>query len=237
MPGKDLELSKVASVDGDLVKEAVGFINEKANEMVYKAYEEIGKYLLVNFFGNDPELASSRNPHKPASYRALCEHEGLLIHPSRLGVMVRVAAQERYFLNQKLETDELTYTHKAELVKIPEGPEKLKLVKKLLKKPLTTRQTADEVAKIKSALPRDQKPLVKSLVDKIDSPEKLFEEPDILDLLSREDKLGEELSRLRSKKRKELSSEVTRMLERSQKWVKCYEALKTALDEESGKSD
>ncbi len=237
MSGKELALPTVASADNSLVEEAVGFINEKANEMVYKAYEEIGNYLLERFFDNDLKLASSRNPHKPASYRALCEHEGLLIHPSRLGVMVRVAAQEKYFLNHKLKTAELTYTHKAELVKIPEGPEKLKLIKKLLQKSLTTRQTADEVAKIRSALPRDQKPLVKSLVEKIDSPEKLFDEPDILDLLSREDKLGEELNQLRPKKRKKLSSEVTQMLERSRKWVKCYEALKAALDEESSKSE
>ena len=93
--------------------------------------------------------------------------------------MVRVAAQEKYFLAHELKTDEWTYTHKAELVKNPERPEKLKLVKKLLKKSLTTCQAVDKVDKIKRASPRDQKPLVKSLVDKIDSPEKLFEVPDI----------------------------------------------------------
>jgi len=108
-----------AEVDQTLVNNAVHFINEKANEHVYKAYEEIGNYLLEKFFDNDLELASSRNPKKLVSYQALREREDLAIHPARLGVMVRVAAQEKFFASKKLPSEKLSYTHKSELVKLP----------------------------------------------------------------------------------------------------------------------
>ncbi len=64
--------SSEAVVDSDLIDHAVRFINEKYNENAYKMAIEIGAYVLKNFFDDDIALAASKNPKKPASFRALC---------------------------------------------------------------------------------------------------------------------------------------------------------------------
>ncbi len=89
------------------MEQAVKFINEKANETLYKGSEEIGAYILKKFFDDDIEKATSKNPRKPASYRALCSHPGLVLRPEALSVMVRVAAQEKFFLDKKLDVKKL----------------------------------------------------------------------------------------------------------------------------------
>jgi hypothetical protein len=111
------------------VDEAVKFINETANKAVYKGSAEIGAYVLKNFFGNNIELASSRNPHKPESYSKLCRHSELLVTSDALGVMVRVAAQEKFFSDNNVNTTGLSYSHKAELVKLRNGQKKLGTVR------------------------------------------------------------------------------------------------------------
>ncbi|MBM3301997.1 MAG: hypothetical protein FJY85_18850, partial [Deltaproteobacteria bacterium] len=140
-------------VNTELVDQAVIFINEKANETLYKGYEEIGNYILENFFQNDIRQASSRNPFKSASYTALCSRADLAVHPATLSIMVRVAAQERFFSSEGIKTEGLTHTHKAELVKLSDGREKAELVERALRESLTTRQVADEVKRIRDTLP------------------------------------------------------------------------------------
>ena len=100
------------TVDDDFILQSVEFINEKANETLYKGSIEIGEYLLKHFFNDDIALASSRNPRKPKSYKALCEHKELAVPYSTLTIMVRVAAQERFFKTHQIQTDQLSYTHK-----------------------------------------------------------------------------------------------------------------------------
>jgi len=80
----------------ELIEKSVEFINEKANETLYKGSLVIGEYVLKHFFNDDISLASSKNPRKPKSYRALCNHEALSVPYSTLTIMVRVAAQEKF---------------------------------------------------------------------------------------------------------------------------------------------
>ncbi len=75
---------------------------------------EIGQFLLRNFFDDNIELASSKSPKKPFNYQLLCRHEDLGVHPSTLGVMVRVGAQEKLFENEGIDMEKLKYSHRAE---------------------------------------------------------------------------------------------------------------------------
>lgn len=158
MKSKDLTVFSSSAVDMNLVEEAVSFINEKLNQGAYKIYEEIGSYLLEKFFGGNIELASSRNPQKAKSYRALCRHEGLAINPARLSIMVRVAAQEQFFSKHKQTTENLSYTQKAELIKLPDDDEKLKLVEKFRKEGTSTKMTAELIAEKRKVVRRPRQP-------------------------------------------------------------------------------
>jgi len=152
-------------VNTQLVDEAVEFINtkfeeyiEKANESVYNWHIDIGKYILEKFFNNDLKEATSRNPRKAVSYRALRERSDLEVKPPELSVMVHVAAQEKFF--QKYFTDEkdnLSYTIKAELTKLPydESNEKLvsrkkELVRQIIDEKLTSRNVRERVQQLKA---------------------------------------------------------------------------------------
>lgn len=129
----------------ELVEQAVAFINEKANEALYKYSIDIGNYLLEKFFDGDTAAASSRNPRKSTSYRALCKHPDLGPSPGALSVMLRVAAQEKLFEKNKLPVEKLSYSHKAELVTVFDDQTKVELFKEAVKKPLTVRQLQDRV--------------------------------------------------------------------------------------------
>jgi len=112
------EKEAVMKVDKDLVDKAVKLINEKASKTVYKGYLEIGEYLLLNFFNNDIKEASSKNRKKAVSFQELRKRPDLEVHPSSLSRMVRVASQERYFIQRNVNTDGLSYSHKIELIKL-----------------------------------------------------------------------------------------------------------------------
>lgn len=60
--------------------------------------------------------------------------------------MLRVAAQERFFLSRKQVTEHLSYTQKTELVKLPDDDEKIKLVKKFQKEGTSTKKAAELIA-------------------------------------------------------------------------------------------
>ena len=141
------EVTKDVVADDDLIDQAVQHINEIANKSVYSGFMEIGQYVLEKFFDNDIKKATSRNPRKPASYQKLCQRQDLVIDVPRLSIAVRVAAQEKYFEEKKIDTAQLTYTHKAELVKLANDKEKIKLAKDCIKNNWFTRQLEDEVKK------------------------------------------------------------------------------------------
>ncbi len=155
-------------VDPEKIDDAVQFINEKANEMVYKGSIEIGDYILDNFFNNDIRTASSKSPIKNKSYRALCEHDALSVPVSTLSVAVRVSAQERLFNEKKMDVSKLTYTHKAELIKIKDGKTKIKLVKRFNKKPVSTREFIKTIKIERGESPTSSVPTLTLTVRKLD---------------------------------------------------------------------
>ncbi len=141
------ENTEVDVVDDSKINEAVAFINEVANKTIYQGSIEIGEYILKNFFEDDIKFAASKNPKKQASFNKLCENEDLTVSPNRLAIMVRVASQERYLSEKEIDTSKLTYTHKASLVKLNNGQEKINLIKKCVGEEWTTRKLDDEINK------------------------------------------------------------------------------------------
>ena len=146
-------------IDQALIDKSIKFINEKANETVYKGWKEIGEYILKTFFGDSIDQASSKNPKKSKSYHKLCESPELAIPPGTLSIMVRVAAQERLFKEKKIATEALSYTHKAELIKLKnDNPVKVKLINQCIKKSLSTRELAELVKKERKKLGKEYAP-------------------------------------------------------------------------------
>jgi hypothetical protein len=214
-------------VDDELVTAAVRFINEKANETIYRGSEEIGQYLLHNFFNDEIELAASRRPNKPASYKALCESEELAVHPATLSVMVRVAAQERFFLANDMEADKLSYSHKAELVKLPDASAKIQLVNEIMEKSLSVRDLAERIREVRASLPKKDRPLATNWTKEIDDPARMLEDRRRYEVLTDKEKL----KKIRAKTRAKLRQEVTVMIDKMSQWLQEYESLKTRLEE------
>lgn len=131
------------------IEYAVKFINEKSREILYVGYIEIGNFILKNFFDDDIELAFSRDPKKKESFNKLCQRKDLEVHPNRLAIMVKVASQERFFDNAKIDTKALTYTHKTFLVKLDNDDKKIKMLKKCIDKEWSTRKLEKEIEKLK----------------------------------------------------------------------------------------
>lgn len=145
------------AVDKQFIEESVEFINEKANETLYRGSLEIGEFLLKHFFNDDIELASSRNPRKPKSYKALCNHKELAVPYTTLTIMVRVAAQERFFKANNINTNKLSYTHKADLIRLNNDDVKLELTHKCIANKLSTRQLSQLVNKKRRQILEDKK--------------------------------------------------------------------------------
>ena len=141
------------------IDQAVARINELANQTIYEGHTRIGEYVLQTFFNNDHQLAQSKNPFKTSpSYRTLCKREDLLISPANLNRSVRVAIQERFFQEKELDVQNLTFTHKAVLVRIPNNPEEVEFVRNLLNNPGTTRELSDMVKNFLPGLASPREP-------------------------------------------------------------------------------
>lgn len=213
-------------VNQDLVDRAVRFINEKACETMYKGAEEIGAYLLENFFNGDIELAISRSPYKCTTYAMLVNREDLLVHPATLSVMVRVAAQETFFFEKGFRADKLSYTHKAELVKLPNTDQKLALAREVSEGGHSTRQLALEVKRLRRELAPKRQTLP-SAFRYVQDPSRFFESPTaaqaILDDAS--------LSSLTSEERQRVHEQAELMISKTREWMEKYEILAQKLEQ------
>jgi hypothetical protein len=214
-----------------LIDQAVEFINETANKSVYLGYLAIGAYVLKHFYGGDIALATSRNPKKPVSYTALCKREDLVVKPESLSVMLRVAAQEKFFAESEVDTTTLTYSHKAELVKLPNNKSKIDLVKKAISELLSVRDLSELVDKARKKPLPEQRLLAGDLDRLMFSPDKLFDDPSRTDLLHDDQMRKEQLRNLKGKTRRKLLEKVSQAVEKAEEWIDLYEDLKRDLEE------
>jgi hypothetical protein len=112
--------------DAVLVDRAVHHIRAVLASTVSRGMEEVGRYLLEEFFDNDPRLYFSTAPKKHASLRLLIARaESLDLPVSRtfLGNALRVAAASKE-LPREAAFHELPASHRVELVRLRE-PEKV----------------------------------------------------------------------------------------------------------------
>ncbi|MBI5249090.1 MAG: hypothetical protein HY912_06315 [Desulfomonile tiedjei] len=220
-------------VDTNLIDDSVEFINEKYNENAYKMAIEIGAYVLKQFFNDDIALAASKNPRKPASFRALCKNEKLIPRPDALSVMVRVAAQEKFFLEKDLDTASLSYSHKAELVKLPNDDAKVKLVNSVMQKALSSRELEQKVKAIRKK-DGHAKALSQVLDAEMDDPRKLFAEATVLEIFQDTALLGQELKQLKKKKLRRICEKAMKRAEETQRWSHLYQTLVDTIEEMTG---
>ena len=218
---QDAENTAVVAVDPALIDRSVKFINKTIIATSYKGSLEIGEYLLEHFFDNDIEKASSRNPHKPLSFQKLCKRDDLGVHPSTLSRMVKVASQEKYFVQEKTDTKGLTYSNRLEFTKLPNDKKKLKLVEKCIKEEMSFSTLSARISK-KSKGVTPLPPL--KLISNVD---KLFEGTQLPALLSTPDKL----ERLRSTTRTQMKERANTLLNKMQTLTKDCNSLITTLDD------
>ncbi len=127
------------------IEEAVSFINERISDYVYKGSIEIGNYILEKFFNNDLDLVLSKNRQRPSSFLQLCRHQDLAVSYSTIINMVKVAAQERFLVQEEIETDLLKYSHKVELLRLPNNKEKLDLARACIESSWSIRELKSRV--------------------------------------------------------------------------------------------
>ena len=217
---QDAENTAVVAVDPALIDRSVKFINKTIIATSYKGSLEIGEYLLEHFFDNDIEKASSRNPHKPLSFQKLCKRDDLGVHPSTLSRMVKVASQEKYFVQEKTDTKGLTYSNRLEFTKLPNDKKKLKLVEKCIKEEMSFNTLSARISKKSKGL-TPLPPL--KLISNVD---KLFEGTQLPALLSTPDKL----ERLRSTTRTQMKEKANTLLNKMETLKNDCNSLITTLD-------
>lgn len=217
----------VAVVD-KMIDDAVAFINETANKTIYQGSIEIGEYILEHFFGNDMKLASSKNPNKDESFNKLCERADLTVHPNRLGLMVRVASQERYLVEKKVNIEGLSYTHKATLVKLDNTKNKIKTIEKCIEKKWSTRELDDEIKMLIKGISSSTNPSLirttKKYISKVDDVLKAVDDSSL-------DIDDDKLSKMPEKKRKELENYLKELKAKIEDTVKKTGDISTGCDE------
>lgn len=117
-------IDKSQEINNELVDEAVSFINSKKAEYdqpVLDAAIDIGDWVLDKFYDGNFVEATSHDPNKRRSYRALKEREDLEVDAPTLSRMVRVAWQKRFFTEKGEEAllEPLRFSHMVELIRLP----------------------------------------------------------------------------------------------------------------------
>jgi len=228
---KETNVSAVESaivVEEKIINEAVAFINETANKTLYKGSIEIGEYVLKHFFEGDIKCASSKNPKKLSSFNKLCERDDLTVHPNRLGLMVRVAAQEQYLTSEKVNTGELSYTHKAALVKLDNTEEKINTIEQCINEKWSTRKLDDAIKRLSQELLSATSSSIinttKKCLAKVDDVLKVVEDSNL-------DMDNEELSKMSSKRREDLGNYLKELKAKIEATVKKTGDISTDCDE------
>ena len=116
-------------IDRELVDRSVKVVREIVAKTVARGQDEIGQYLLQEFFGDDPHVYAASGPAKHASLRKLldrCESMELPVSRTFLLNALRIAAAAKQLPRQSTFV-QLPPSHRVELlrVKAPEKREKL----------------------------------------------------------------------------------------------------------------
>lgn len=123
-----------------LIDEAVQKINDIKYNTIYNAYSEIGNYILDTFFEGKPELATSKDPTKAASFNKLRMRKDLAFSASTLSRMLRVACFEKKLEEASIGHKNIPFTHKAILIRIDDPKERIEKFKEISQLQVSTRE-------------------------------------------------------------------------------------------------
>ncbi|NOY68808.1 MAG: hypothetical protein GXP53_04860 [Deltaproteobacteria bacterium] len=143
--------SALSPREKQLVDDAARLINQTVKSMVLNASLRIGDHLLTVFFHNDIKRATSVNAHKNVSLSSLCNRPDISLDRKDLGLMIKLAAQERFIRQIDFNTDDLNYTHRKYLTRLPDGEMKINLVDECANNGMTTRQLLARIQEIENS--------------------------------------------------------------------------------------
>ena len=123
-----------------LVNDTVSLINRTISAKALEAALIIGDHILTNYFNNDIAAATSKDSNKPVSFNMLCEHLELNVSRAKLVNMVKVAAQERFLGTMTIALDDLSYSHRLKLTRLPNDENKIEMVRQCIDNDLTISQ-------------------------------------------------------------------------------------------------
>jgi hypothetical protein len=146
---QDVSGENLPEETGDLIEDAVRFINFTTKKMVRDYALKIGNYLLTRFFNDDIGLASSKSPFKNVSFAQLCRRPDISLTRQDLGDVVRISAQARVFRSIGVDITVLTYTHQRYLAQLPHSEVKLDLVMESIAQGLPSRDVYLRIQGIK----------------------------------------------------------------------------------------
>ena len=215
------ETEAVVPIDQELIDRSVKVINGTLFKALYNGHLEIGEYLLKNFFNDDTKLVRSKAPNKPVSFVALCKRPDLGVHPSTLSRMLWVASQERFFVENNVITEDLSYSQKMEFTKLPDDQNKLKLVEKCINEKMSCRQLAEVILSIRQKITSKVEPSPLKLISSVD---KLIEGTQIPAILSQPEKLES----MRPKTRNEIKERTSDLMKKMDTIsIECKKLIKT----------
>jgi hypothetical protein len=170
---KDMTMTETLpqdDMDDATINEIVAFINERIVAHVYHGFLEVGKTILEKFFNNDISLAGLRNPHKPVSYRKLCNHPDLPVSRASLMNMVKTGAQSGFLTAHGIAEDKIKYSHLILLTRLENSQEKLDLAQACIDEQLIYGELKQRIQEIcrQAAIPPSTAVLVEKHLTRIE---------------------------------------------------------------------
>lgn len=139
------------SIDAALVDDAVAFINRAALVSGLQLASTVSSYVVDTFFAGDFAAVSSKDPHKTASFAALCQRDDLNMGEATLLRLVRIGHQARHLPADLAEN--LTLSHHRVLLAVPDGQHKQHLARMAVQHGWTVEQLQALILGEKPALP------------------------------------------------------------------------------------
>jgi predicted DNA-binding antitoxin AbrB/MazE fold protein len=140
--------------------------------------------------------------------------------------MVRVAAQEQFLKLSALDTSGLCYTHKAELIRLPDDQVKLDLAKEAIESSLSTRQLSEKVNEACKELSPKNFEIAVAILNNIENPRRIFEDSEIAPFVND----LKSLRKLSLQERRAISVEAKEMSKKTKEWMQKYDKLVRRLD-------
>jgi len=136
--------SDLAPIDVTLLDGAVRYLNRAILASGLHLATTISEYTLTTFFADDFAAFSSKDPHKGASFRALCAREDLQIGEQTLRNLVRVGHQARHLPADLAES--LSLSHHRALLAVDNPQHKQHLARTALQHDWSVEQLQQTIA-------------------------------------------------------------------------------------------